>query len=266
MATVTAHFYELLTLFFIILTHELGHALTAHYFSWRIKKVLLLPFGGVAEMDEHGNRPLMEEFYVTIAGPFQHVILMVITFLLFESNIISPSFFTMFTQFNVMILIFNLLPIWPLDGGKLLQLALSTRLPFLIAYRLCLLCSFVFLIGLHVIVLLFAPTQLSIWIVLIYLYFSLWFDWKQVRYVFMRFLLERYYGKKTNLSQLKPVYVDVGDMVSDVLEKFQRGYKHPLIISRHGEEIGKLDENEVLYACFAQRKLTAQVKDILYNV
>lgn len=202
MATVTAHFYELLTLFFIILTHELGHALTAHYFSWRIKKVLLLPFGGVAEMDEHGNRPLMEEFYVTIAGPFQHVILMVITFLLFESNIISPSFFTMFTQFNVMILIFNLLPIWPLDGGKLLQLALSTRLPFLIAYRLCLLCSFVFLIGLHVIVLLFAPTQLSIWIVLIYLYFSLWFDWKQVRYVFMRFLLERYYGKKTNLSQL----------------------------------------------------------------
>ena len=42
-------------------------------FSWRIKRIFLLPFGGTVEVEEHGNRPLKEEFAVILAGPLQHV-------------------------------------------------------------------------------------------------------------------------------------------------------------------------------------------------
>ncbi len=72
-AIMTAQFQTLLLLFWIVLWHELGHVVAAHMFSWRVKRILLLPFGGVAEMDEHGNRPFHEELIVTLAGPFQHI-------------------------------------------------------------------------------------------------------------------------------------------------------------------------------------------------
>ena len=73
LAIMTAHFFELTMFLIIVLIHELGHAFAASFYSWRIKRISLLPFGGVAEMDEHGNRPLKEEAIVTLAGPLQHV-------------------------------------------------------------------------------------------------------------------------------------------------------------------------------------------------
>ncbi|MGW9606378.1 site-2 protease family protein, partial [Heyndrickxia sporothermodurans] len=117
-AVITARFHELLILFSILFIHEMGHSIMAHFFSWRIKKISILPFGGVAEMDEHGNRPLKEELLVILAGPIQHVWLAIVMFVLFKMHIISISFFQTFMDYNLMILLFNLLPIWPLDGGK----------------------------------------------------------------------------------------------------------------------------------------------------
>ena len=81
LAILTAHFIELSIFLFIVFIHELGHALAASFFSWRIKRISLLPFGGVAEMDEHGNRPLKEEAIVTLAGPLQHVWMMGLAFI-----------------------------------------------------------------------------------------------------------------------------------------------------------------------------------------
>ena len=64
----TARFKELLLLFCIVLIHELGHAFAAAHYNWRIKRIQLLPFGGVAELEEHGNKSLKEELVVVIAG------------------------------------------------------------------------------------------------------------------------------------------------------------------------------------------------------
>ena len=263
MAVLTGYFYELITLFCIIFIHEMGHSLAAHLFSWRIHKIVILPFGGVAEMDEHGNRPLKEELFVVAAGPLQHVLLAIAAFILYQFSILSAASFDMFMEFNLMILLFNLLPIWPLDGGKLLHLIFSHYLPFLKAYRLSMMYSFIFLICLHLLVLILTPLQLSIWIVLGYLYVSLWMEWKQLHFVFMRFLLERYYGKKSELQHLKPLRVSPFEVVNDVVRKFHRGYKHSLIVAENGKELGVLDENELLFACFAENRLHAKVKDIL---
>lgn len=52
----TGYFREVLMVFLIVFIHELGHAGAAHYFKWRIHKVELLPFGGVAEVEDSGNK------------------------------------------------------------------------------------------------------------------------------------------------------------------------------------------------------------------
>jgi stage IV sporulation protein FB len=264
-AVVTARFHELMTLLLIIFIHEMGHALMAHFFSWRIKKISILPFGGVAEMDEHGNRPLKEEFLVIAAGPLQHIWLSIFMYVLWTIEIISTSYFSMFMEFNMMILFFNLLPIWPLDGGKLLHLILSRYKPYLQASRFSVVSSFIFLVMFHLISLLLSPFNLNIWVVVIYLYVSLWFEWKQIRFVFMRFLLERYYGKKNVIKGLKPIVVDSNDFLFEVLEQFQRGSKHPLVVIDEGKELGKLDENELLHAYFSEKMVSARIKDIMYN-
>ncbi|MEG9296974.1 M50 family metallopeptidase [Mangrovibacillus sp. Mu-81] len=260
----TAHFLELIMLLFIITIHELGHGMMAQHYSWRVKRIALLPFGGVAEMDEHGNRSLHEEFWVIISGPLQHIWLVGAGWILMQGSFISEELFTLFFQFNLMVLLFNLLPIWPLDGGKLISLLLSLKYTYLKAYEMTLISSLSLLILFHLTVLVIAPFHLNLWIVLSFLYFSLWMDWKQRRFTFMKFLLERYYGNSHQFADLKPLPIEGEDTLLTVVERFQRGVKHPLVVLDGGMEVGKLDEYELLHAFFAEKMTDAKTKDLLY--
>lgn len=260
----TAHFLELSLLLGIIFIHEMGHAFAAAFFSWRIKKITLLPFGGVAEMDEHGNRPLKEEAIVVLAGPLQHVWMVLAAYILFSMSLIPDKIYELFLNYNFMIFIFNLIPIWPLDGGKLIFLLLSIKKAFPYAHRNTLIVSFLFLIIFSITILVTSPLNLNVWIVIAFLFFSLYHEWKQRRYVFIRFLLERYYGKKSGLKQLKPIQANEQDLLIHVLEKFQRGCKHPIIVESDGKEKGVLDENELLHAYFSEKRLMDKISDLLF--
>lgn len=242
----------------------MGHAAAASFFSWRIKRIALLPFGGVAEMEEHGNRPLKEELVVILSGPLQHLWMMGAAYLLYQLSFLSEGMYELFIQYNLMILLFNLLPIWPLDGGKLVFLLLSIYQSFPNAHRRVLLISAACTVLFSVFILTFSPINLNIWVVIAFLLFSLYHEWKQSRYVFMRFLLERYYGKNSDFRQLKPIVVEEDEMVMHVLEKFQRGFKHPIIIEKNGKEKGSMDENELLHAYFTEKMVTSRIGDLLY--
>lgn len=263
-AIITAHFTELSLLLFIIFVHEMGHAAAAAFFSWRIKRIMLLPFGGVAEMDEHGNRPLKEEVIVIISGPLQHIWMMGAAYIAYASSLLSPELFSLFIQYNLMILIFNLLPIWPLDGGKLIFLCLSLSNAFPTAHKKALYISAASLMVFFLLTVFMMPFNINIWIVLAFLIFSLYYEWKQSRYVFMRFLLERHYGKNSEFRTLKPLVVNEEDTIIQVLQKFQRGCKHSIIVEKKDKEKMSLDENELLHAYFSDKILTAKIGDLVY--
>ncbi|MEO2074613.1 MAG: M50 family metallopeptidase [Bacillus sp. (in: firmicutes)] len=264
LSIMTAHFLEVCLLLGIIFIHEMGHAAAASFFSWRIKKISLLPFGGVAEMDEHGNRPLKEEFIVVIAGPLQHLWMVGGAYLLENFGVIPEDLFQLFISYNVMIFIFNLFPVWPLDGGKLVFLLLSLKHSFPHAHRVTLMLSIVSLGLFSFLILMIAPSHINVWVVIAFLAFSLYHEWKQRRFIFMRFLLERYYGKKSNPIALVPIQADEQELLIHVLEKFQRGCKHPIIVEAEGKEKGTLDENELLHAYFTEKRLTDKISDLLF--
>jgi stage IV sporulation protein FB len=265
LAVATAHFIELMMVLLIIFVHEMGHGAAASFFSWRIKKIALLPFGGVAEMDEHGNRPLKEELIVVLAGPLQHVWMMALSYLLFAAGLVPEKWHMLFIEYNMMVLLFNLIPIWPLDGGKLLFILLSMSTSFQEAHVRTLYASAGTLAIFSAILIVMAPMTLNVWVIIGFLAFSLYFEWKQRRFTFMRFLMERHYGKQVDLRELKPINATENEMVGQVLGKFQRGCKHPIIVKQKDGKEMVMDENELLHAFFSEKLLSAKIGDLLYT-
>ncbi|WP_220784038.1 stage IV sporulation intramembrane metalloprotease SpoIVFB [Bacillus sp. BML-BC051] len=259
----TARFKELLLLFCIVLIHELGHAFAAAHYNWRIKKIQLLPFGGVAELEEHGNKLLKEELVVVIAGPIQHIWMMAVGYIVFEAGWLGADLYYFFIWNNIIILAFNLLPIWPLDGGKVLFNVLSYRFPYLQAHEKMMKLSCVFFSVILVWQLLWNSNNIMMWVLLIFLAVSLYQEWKQRQYSFMRFLLERYYGNKRGIEKIAPIEVQSEDHLYKIFTKFRRGYKHSIIVHGKYKEHYTLDENELLYAYFTEKRTTSSVEELI---
>ncbi|WP_349408019.1 M50 family metallopeptidase [Pseudalkalibacillus sp. SCS-8] len=258
-AVMTGYFRDFLILFLVILIHELGHALAAHSFKWRLVKVELLPFGGVAEMDEYGNRPYREEVIVTLAGPFQHLWMIAVGMVCLTFGLGDPFFFERFIAINWMILIFNLLPIWPLDGGKLLFLVLTLWYPYKKAKSRMLVLS-ICLLGLFLsFSMILYSFHLNSLIILLFLLYAHYVEWKHQPYDYVRFLLERMHevGKS---KKMKVLSVDPNMTVAEVLSRLYKGYEHEIHIRSSRPFICK--EKEVLTAYFKQSARTCAIQDL----
>jgi len=262
---VTAHFQDIIVLFTIVFIHELGHAIVASYYSWRIRRIMLLPFGGMAEVDEHGNRPLKEEAFVILAGPIQHFWLFLLAFFLHDTSLISDGLFEKIWNYNWMILLFNCLPILPLDGGKLMLLFFANFWPYLVAMKRSLFFSLLFLLGYACSLLYVAPLHFNGWLIVGFLGFSIYNEWKEHPYIFIRFLLERYEKREERelIPTEKRIRASVDDSVSEVIKKFQRGKKHAVIVYEGRIALKKLKESTLLEAFFDGNSKKRTIFDLL---
>lgn len=264
-AIVTARFYELLMLLAVVLIHELGHACAAARYNWRIKSITILPFGGMLDTEEHGNRPLKEDLIVILFGPVQHLWLFLLAYLAYTAGFVEYETYITFLYVNSAICLFNLMPVWPLDGGKLLFLSLSLKYSFLRSHMLTLQLSLLFTCLLFLFYVFFGQLSLNMIMILCFIGFSIVMEYRQRQYVFMRFLLERHYGKSNEVQRLISLTVDENEKLHTILQLFQRGCKHPIIVMKNGKERGMLDENEVLHAYFSEKMTGVKVGDLLYS-
>lgn len=259
-AVITGLFRDLILLFTIIFIHELGHYGMARFFNWRVRRIVLLPFGGVAEVDEHGNRPFKEELLVVLFGPIQHILMIGIGFMLVSLDIWSAPFFDKFVTYNLMILVFNLLPIWPLDGGKLLFLLFAYVHPFKKAHLTILLFSLVFIISFAFVSIIAFKLHLNLVIILLFLLFSIYTEWRHHYYVFLRFLLERL--DKTYLTKRsKSISVKPNELLENVFKTFHKGVHHHISFKNNEKQICK-DERELLEAYFVKKKIKTTVSQL----
>ncbi|MFC0611178.1 site-2 protease family protein [Scopulibacillus daqui] len=249
---VTGHFWEVVIVFVIVFIHECGHAVAAMLAGWQITAIELLPFGGVAKVENHANRPLKEELFVTIAGPIQHLWLPFASRMLASANFWSDAHHHLFITYNLMILLFNLLPVWPLDGGKLLYILLMKRFPFKKAYYYSLIISLILLLILTISLLCLYPFALSYMVVASFIGVSIYKEWRQRRYVFMRFLLSRWREEyQSDYSRRnKPIIVSSHMSISSILDLFYKGFNHRIII-RNKNKQRVIDEGELLNLYFS---------------
>jgi Zn-dependent protease len=126
----------LLALFACVLLHEFGHILMARRFGVRTPDVLLLPIGGVARLERIPDQP-KQEFFIAIAGPAVTLAIVLVLYalsaLLGDTTTLNQPdpqapFLVNLYQVNLFLLIFNLIPAFPMDGGRVLRALLASRL------------------------------------------------------------------------------------------------------------------------------------------
>jgi Zn-dependent protease len=123
-------------LFLCVLLHEFGHIFMARAFGVSTPDVILLPIGGVSRLERIPEKP-SEEFLVAIAGPAVNVVIAVLLILFAGAKLgmdslvsienTSAGFIDRLAEVNLFLALFNLIPAFPMDGGRVLRALLATR-------------------------------------------------------------------------------------------------------------------------------------------
>ncbi|HZD89758.1 MAG TPA: site-2 protease family protein [Pseudolabrys sp.] len=128
----------ILLLFLCVLLHEFGHIFTARHFGVNTPYVTLLPIGGVAQLERIPEEP-WEEFLIAIAGPLVNVAIALILVYVAGANLrpdaasvadMKISMIDRLAIVNLFLALFNLIPAFPMDGGRVLRALLASRMGF----------------------------------------------------------------------------------------------------------------------------------------
>lgn len=135
------------TYFLITLIHELGHVFMALLFKVKVNKIKLSIFGFNADIEDIDYLDIYKQILIIIMGPLTYFVSLILIKELFLNEIISLVMYYKALSSNLYILIFNLLPIFPLDGGRLVKILFDKIFTFKVSKVLLYSVSFVFMVG-----------------------------------------------------------------------------------------------------------------------
>jgi Zn-dependent protease/CBS domain-containing protein len=131
----------LITLVFVtVVLHELSHSYIAKRYGIKIERIVLLPIGGVSEMEEIPKDPA-QELRIALAGPVANLMIAMISFVILIifgtslSTVLVGALYY-FIIVNLLLGLFNLLPAFPMDGGRILRAYLAGKMSFIKATKL----------------------------------------------------------------------------------------------------------------------------------
>ena len=129
----------ILAIFMCVVLHEFGHALMARRYGIATRDIILLPIGGVARLEKIPSQPL-QELWVALAGPAVNVLIAAALFVWLQATasweplqrltVTTGPLLERLMAVNLFMIAFNMIPAFPMDGGRVLRAAMATRLNY----------------------------------------------------------------------------------------------------------------------------------------
>ena len=179
---------EMLIVYFILIVHELGHYILFKYYNINVNKITLYPYGGMIDNNMLINTNSKKVLIISLGGIFIQIVLYLIIYLLFKIGFIEYNFYKMFVSYNLYIILFNLIPIYPLDGFKILNSVLELVLSFKLSLKISIIFNFVFIILFFLYLYIF---NINNYVIVIFLLCNLINYIKNIKYIINKFYLER---------------------------------------------------------------------------
>lgn len=238
LAFISGLFRDVLIFFLIIFVHEIGHITSSLLYDWKIKKISFGICGGFITYEERIDKSFKEEFLIAVSGFLFQTLFYLISFFLYKNGLLDSGLMVLIQKYHYSIFIFNLLPIIPLDGSKIINVLLNTKLPFKKSLKITSVISFItiILMGSYMF---FSSIKMEFCYVMIlfFLIKKIVSFYKDIPHLFNRFLFERYaYPNKCKKINIINGYY---------LERLRRQKKHVFIIGKK-----RYKEREILSKIF----------------
>lgn len=187
-AMLAGYFKYMIAIFTILIVHESGHYFVAKIFKRKIKEIVILPFGGLLKIDSIISSDIFEDLLIAIGGIGAQTVFGFILILLNKTGLLNTETFAFMSSFNIKIILFNMLPICPLDGYKIGKHFFELGIPFKKTFLLCSSVGVLIMIGIFAIDYKLVLDNPFVFLFLIY---STVLEMMNRRYLMLRFYIER---------------------------------------------------------------------------
>ena len=235
--------------FFCVFLHELGHSYVSHRFGYRVRSITLLPIGGLALLDEIPREP-RQEILISLAGPAVNFALSVLLGLplffansefIFRPLISGDALWASLFWANMYLGLFNLVPAYPLDGGRILRAVMARRMSFVDATRHAVSVGQVLSVGL----MLYGLAVQYPWVTVVGL-FVFWAGMAEERLAVLQSAMEKIYLEEimlTEFQSLKP-----SDSLFDAVDRAMHSLQDDFPVVSDGRVVGVLTRGALLSA------------------
>ena len=227
-------FKRVILSFFIILTHEIGHLFFLKIFHIQVDKLTIYPFGGLIKTNKLINFSPLKELLIAMAGILNQLILYLIILILYQNNLINTYTYNLFLTLNTSLILFNIIPIYPLDGYIILSSIFNIFIPYLKSNIISLIVSIFTLI---IFILYSYNHKINSIFVISFLLYKIYNYLKDYKYLQNKFLLERImydipYNKIIYLNTYSPYLLKLNkyyyfnykkeqEFISDIYKRFK---------------------------------------------
>lgn len=210
--------------FFVIITimffHELGHLTMIKLSNQKINSIEVFPFGAIIKMNMQSNIKSLKFFFISSAGIIMQLILYIPFFILYKKSLITGLTYNIFLTYNKIIILFNILPIIPLDGSKIMSSITELIMPYKLNLKIINILSIITLI----IFVILNDKTLTLIIIISFLLTETFKLIKNHNYIFNNFLLERYlynieHKKTKRVGNINQIYKNYYNFINNIRER-----------------------------------------------
>ena len=241
----------ILSIFVTVFLHELGHALAAKKYNIKTKDITILPIGGLARLERIPEKP-KEELIVAIAGPAVNIALALITGLFItlpeikeltiqlSGGVNQSNFFLNFFIVNIWLAIFNLIPAFPMDGGRVLRAILSMKVERHVATKIAARIGQLLAVGF-----IFLGFYNNPFLIFIGLFIILGAQ-GEVEMTKAGFMLRGIFVKDIVMKHYETI--DENDIVENAVKQLLNGQCKNFLVTSQNNPVGSLSRDEIIEA------------------